>query len=156
MASFSDGRNLPTSIETVGQVVLALHQDVADGAQLLQHVVQVRVVVDEVLHLRRERGDVAQQRVDGPAALVERGQQRLGVDQQPVDLLAAVTQDAGHLVGLGEQMLDLLVALADGVGELGHPVERRAQVRVGLIDGLRQHIQRLLDGVDVPARRRPW
>ncbi len=46
IASFSDGRNLPTSVNPVAEVVLALDQDVADGAQLLQHVVEVRVVVD--------------------------------------------------------------------------------------------------------------
>src|SRR5262249_23023567 len=105
------------------------------------HVIQVRVVVDQSLHLSRKRRDIPQQRVDSTSAFVERGQQRLRVDQQPVHLLAAVTEDAGHLVGLGEQMLDLLVAFADGVGELGYAVQGGTEVRVSLVNSLRQHVQ---------------
>ena len=51
-ASPSDAANWPTYVR-LDQVVLALHQDVADRVQLLEHVVQVRVVVDEALDLRR-------------------------------------------------------------------------------------------------------
>ncbi len=109
--------------QAVRQVVFALDQYVADGAQLFEDVVEVGVVVDQALYLCGEGGDVAQQGVDGATAVVEGGQQRLGVDQQPVHLRAAISQHAGHLVGLGQQVLDLLVALADGVGELGHAIE---------------------------------
>ena len=130
-----------------------LDQFAADGVQLLQNVIQVRVVVDEAGELLRHHRDVLQQVVDRLAALIDGVQQRLRVEQQPVDLLAAVAQHAGHLVGVGQQLLELLVTLADGVGEPGHPVQGRAQVRVGLIDGLRQHVQRPLDRVDVPALR---
>ncbi len=138
-------------LQPLRHVLLALDQQVADGPQLLEHVVEVGVVVDQALHLLGERCHVAQQRVDGGAALVEGGQQRLGVDQRAVHLLTAVTEHAGHLVGLGQQVLDLLVALTQGVGEVRHPFQGGTELRVGLVDGLRQHMQRLLDRVDVPT-----
>ena len=144
-------RELAHVCEGLSEVFFACHQHITEGAQLFEDRIQARVVVDEPLNLGRERGDVAQQGVDGSSARVERDQQRLRVDQQPVDLFAAVTQDAGHLVGLGEQVFDLFVALTDGVGESGQTVECGTQMRVGLIDRLRQGVQRKLDGVDVPA-----
>ena len=43
----------------VDQVVLALPEDVADGVQLLEHVVEVRVVVDEARRPARRTGSPA-------------------------------------------------------------------------------------------------
>ncbi len=101
----------------------------------------------------RHRRHPLQQHAHGLAPLVDRGQQGLGIHQQLVDLRAAVPEDRGDLVGVGQQLLDVLIALADGLGELGHAVQRGAQVRRGLIDRLRQHIERFLDRIRVPARR---
>ena len=140
--------------ERVHQVEPAFVQNVADDPQLLEHVVEVRVVVDEALHLFGEGADPFQQHADRVLAFVDGAQQRLCVDQKLVDLLAAVAEDACDLVGVGQQLLDLVVALADGLGEPRHTVERGAQVRIGLVDGLRQHVQRPLHGLGVPARRR--
>ena len=137
--------------QRVGEVHAALGEHAADHPQLLEDAVQVGVVVDDAAHLGRERAHALEQLTHRVVALVDRRQQRLGVDQQLVDLPAAVAQHAGDLVGVGEQFLDLVVAFADRVGEPRDPVQRCAEVRVGLVDGLREHVERLFDGLGVPA-----
>src|SRR5258707_1071605 len=96
-----------------------LDQQAGDFFQLLEYVVEVRVVVDEALHLIGELPHPFEQHADRVVALVDRCEQRLRVDQQLVDLRAAVAEDARDLVRVGEQVFDLVVALADGVGEPG-------------------------------------
>ena len=150
MPSASDAVNLLNVVSTSIRSYLRATSTSLMVLSCVEHVVEVRVVVDEALHLLPRTAHPLQQHADRVGAFVDRGQQGLGVDEQLVDLLAAAAEHARDLVGVGQQLLDLVVALADGVGEPGHPVECGAQVRRGLRDGLRQHVQRLLHRLGVP------
>ena len=63
MASASDAVNLANESGVVDQVVLPLDEHVADRVELRQHLVEVRVVVDEALDLSGRRRRTALERV---------------------------------------------------------------------------------------------
>ena len=127
-----------------------LGEYVADGLQLGQHVVQVRVVVDEPGELLGHCGHVLQQDIHFLAALVDRREENLGIDQQAIDLLAVIVQNAGHFVGLRQQIFELLVRLPMVSENRATPSRAALELGPAGIEGLGQHVQRISDGGEVP------